>query len=217
MAHSFHTHKQAGWSVVALGPCSGRIVRIGFLCGTCPGLSAFDGELCALVHARAIALAHRPLPVAIASDCTSALQVAFGSADFGHKDASARALAGLALASTAFLQCVMPLHIRSHTGCVLNDIADALAKGAARGVIPVDTLMAAETFWAGVRERVCDWVWLLAPRYRSTQQLPSLSDTGTWTKAACEVLPSTSADTAILQPVPRVTGTRGHLLPNASV
>ncbi|CAE7333131.1 unnamed protein product [Symbiodinium microadriaticum] len=193
MAHSFHTHKQAGWSVVALGPCSGRIVRIGFLCGTCPGLSAFDGELCALVHARAIALAHRPLPVAIASDCTSALQVAFGSADFGHKDASARALAGLALASTAFLQCVMPLHIRSHTGCVLNDIADALAKGAARGVIPVDTLMAAETFWAGVRERVCDWVWLLAPRYRSTQQLPSLSDTGTWTKAACEVLPRAPA------------------------
>ena len=75
---SFFPHsQQAGWSVVVLGPCSGRIVRIGFLCGTCPGLSAFDGELCALVHARAIALANRPLTVAVASDCTSALQVGF--------------------------------------------------------------------------------------------------------------------------------------------
>ena len=209
---SFFPHsQQAGWSVVVLGPCFGRIVRIGFLCGTCPGSSAFDGELCALVHARAVALAHRPLPVAIASDCTSALQVAFGSADFGHQDVSARALAGLALASTAYLQCVMPLHIRSHTGCVLNDVEDALAKGAARGAVPAAALVTAETFWAGVREKVCDWVWLLAPRYRSTPQFPSLSDTGTWTKATCEAPPSTSTDATVLQPSPAVTQGNGEI------
>ncbi|CAE7939361.1 hypothetical protein AK812_SmicGene2968 [Symbiodinium microadriaticum] len=209
---SFFPHsQQAGWSVVVLGPCFGRIFRVGFMCGTCPGNSAFDGELCALVHARAIALANKSLPVAVASDCTSALQVAFGSADFGYQDASARALAGLALASTAHLQCVMPRHIRSHAGCAFNDIADALAKGAARGVVSVNVMATTETFWAGVRERVCDWVWLLAPRFRSTPQFPSLSDTGTWTKATCEAPPSTSTDAAVLQPSPDTTKGQGEI------
>ncbi|CAE7262287.1 unnamed protein product, partial [Symbiodinium necroappetens] len=204
----FPSSSSAGWSVVVLGSCAGRAVRVGFMCGTCPGFSAYQGELCALVHARALALSVRPLPVAVASDCTSALQVAFGAAGFEHNDDFARALAGLSLASTVFQQPVMPLHIRSHTGCAFNDTADALAKGAARGVIGEPMLMKADAFWAGVRERVCDWVWLLAPQFLSSVQLPYLSPGGTWTRASCEAPPSTSVDPAVLQPETRlgVTG-----------
>ena len=209
---SFFPHSgHAGWSVVVLGPCAGRVVRVGFLCGVCPGTSAFDGELCALVHARAIALANQPLPVAIACDCTSALQVAFGAAGFGYDNVSARALTGLALASNAFLQCVMPLHVRSHVGCALNDVADALAKGAARGVVPSCALSHAHNFWAGVHDKVLDWIWLLAPQFRSAVLLPSLSDTGVWTKAACDVPPSTLADPNVLRPAPPTTRGPGSI------
>ena len=198
----FPSSQVAGWSVVVLGTCAGRVVRLGFQCGTCPGTSAYQGELCALAHARAIALSARPLPVAIASDCTSALQVAFGAAGFEHTDDCARALASLSLASCAFHQPVMPLHIRSHTGCVFNDTADALAKGAARGAICDGLFVKAEAFWAGVHERFCDWVWLLAPQFLSSAQLPSLTPGGSWTKASCEAPPSTNVDPDILQPAP---------------
>ena len=102
-------------------------------------------------------------------------------------------------------------HIRSHAGCALNDLADALAKGAARGAVSADALATTETFWAGVHERVCDWVWLLAPRFRSTPQLPSLSDTGAWTKATCEAPPSTTTDAAVLQPSPDTTQGQGEI------
>ena len=68
----------AGWAVVALGLCQNRVVRLGFCHGTCVGTSAYDGELRALAHARAIALASRPVSTVVASDCLSALQVAFG-------------------------------------------------------------------------------------------------------------------------------------------
>ena len=193
----------AGWAVVVLGLSENQVVRIGFCHGTCHGTSAYTGELRALAHARAIALSARPIPTVVASDCLSALQVAFGQASFGHTDDTARALAGLALASTAFGQAVAPLHVRSHVGCAFNGLADALAKGAARFVAPAP--FEGEVFWTGVAERVCDWVWLLAPNFTSSRQLPVLSETGAWSKAACEAAPSTLASPCLFQPAPTST------------
>ena len=193
----------AGWAVVALGLCQNRVVRLGFCHGTCGGTSAYDGELRALAHARAIALAARPVSTVVASDCLSALQVAFGQASFSHSDGAARALAGLALASTAFGQAVAPLHVRSHIGCAYNGLADALAKGAARFLTPDPFL--GTVFWTGVAEKVCDWVWLLAPRYAASCQLPALSESGVWNKATCEVAPSTVAEACLFQPAPAST------------
>ena len=192
-----------GWAVVILGLSGNQVVRIGFCHGTCPGTSAYTGELRALAHARAIALTARPVPTVVASDCLSALQVAFGQASFGHSDDTARALAGLALASTAFGQAVAPLHVRSHVGCAFNGLADALAKGAARFVAPAP--FSGDVFWTGVAERVCDWIWLLAPSYASSRQLPILSETGAWSKAACETAPSTLANPCLFQPTPPLT------------
>ena len=202
----------AGWSIVVLGPCNGVMVRVGFLCGTCPGHSAYDGELHALVHARALALATRSIPVAVASDCLSAMQVAFGAATFPHDDVAARALAGLSIASAAFQQAVMPLHVRSHTGCPFNDTADALAKGAARGAISPHLLHSATAFWAGVRERVSDWLWLLAPQFSGSPLLPALTAQGAWTQAACEVSPSTSMPTEALLPAPQTVHADAEVL-----
>ncbi|OLQ11339.1 hypothetical protein AK812_SmicGene4821 [Symbiodinium microadriaticum] len=208
----FPGSSMAGWSVVVLGPCNGTMVRVGFFCGTCPGSSAYNGELCALVHAHALALALRPIPVAVASDCISALQVAFGTATFSHDDMAARALAGLSIASAAFRQAVMPLHVRSHTGCPFNDTADALAKGAAKGAVPQHSMLEAKAFWAGVRERVSDWLWLLAPQFSGSSMLPTLSAHGAWTKAACEVPPSTHLHNDVLLPAPRTVHADAEVL-----
>ena len=202
-APSFPGAGVTGWAVVILGLSGNQVVRIGFCHGTCPGTSAYTGELRALAHARAIALTARPVQTVVASDCLSALQVAFGQASFGHSDDTARALAGLALASTAFGQAVAPLHVRSHVGCAFNGLADALAKGAARFVAPAP--FSGDVFWTGVAERVCDWIWLLAPSYASSRQLPTLSETGAWSKAACETAPSTLANPCLFQPTPPLT------------
>ncbi|CAE7287941.1 clpB, partial [Symbiodinium sp. CCMP2456] len=155
----------AGWSVVLLGLCRQQPVRIGITAGTCAGDSAYVGELHAIVYARALALSLRPLPVVVGSDCTSALSVAFGMATFACDDLVARAAVGLALISTAFQQPVAPLHVRSHVGCAFNDLADGLAKCAARGLLPAPWQLRPEVFWQGVREGTMDWMWMLAPGY----------------------------------------------------
>ena len=93
--------------------------------------------------------------------------------------------------------------MRSHIGCAYNGLADALAKGAARSLAP-DPFVGT-VFWTGVAEKVCDWIWLLAPRYAASCQLPALSESGVRNKATCEVAPSTTAEARLFQPAPAST------------
>ncbi|CAE7661080.1 unnamed protein product, partial [Symbiodinium sp. CCMP2456] len=192
----------AGWSVVLLGLCRQQPVRIGAIAGTCEGDSAYAGGLRAIVYARAFALSQRPVPAVIGSDCTSALSVSFGMATFARDDLAARAAVGLALISTAFHQAVAPLHVRSHVGCAFNDLADGLAKCAAKGLLPTSWQFHPEVFWQGVREGVADWLWMLAPGFSSGSCLPPVTSQGTWTAASCVMPTSTQADPALFCPSP---------------
>ena len=193
----------AGWAVVILGTRLGVIGRVGFAHGRAcehqDACNAFHAELEALLHAHAFASCIDAKRVHIGVDCSAALQVGNGLAPVGDDNPVGRACLGLQFAadpSTARFQH----KVAAHEGCLPNEIADGLAKASVFdcAFCPCPSLFS--TFWAGVQERVFDWLWV--SRYPSSPQLPFLSADGSWSMAACAARTSTAPQTLGLDAAP---------------
>eukprot|EP00439_Symbiodinium_sp_Y106_P038845 s1587_g4.t1 len=108
--------------LASAAPVQGSAATLGEAVG-----SSFEPELAADVYALALAVA-TPVPAMLGFDNMAALDVAYGRAM--QKAAGPLSQAGLALSHILRLQERMPgaLHIDSHSGHPLNDLADCIAK-----------------------------------------------------------------------------------------
>ncbi|CAE7858636.1 unnamed protein product, partial [Symbiodinium necroappetens] len=128
-----------GWACVLVDPVH---ARIGLLSGRRPDWlpedsdppSAFVAECLALeVALRLCGTALWHVPVVIRSDCFSALEIAAGRAlSTGEGVAGVLRHAGSFGRAAARYPPVLE-HVRGHTGCLFNEVADVVAKLAANG------------------------------------------------------------------------------------
>ena len=110
----------AAWAVVVVALQQTHIVKVGVQAGfvrQSMGRGAYDGETEALLHARAIALANRPVPAFIGSDCASALAATHAFCALPAEDPVVRGAAGLAFASAAHGQRRLPLQRDGRQHC----------------------------------------------------------------------------------------------------
>ena len=189
-----HTHT-AAWAVVVLGAQQGCFCLIGVLGNTCSegrvDRRAYEGEIEAILHARAVALAAAPTPCHIVSDCTSAIAAAGGCTRVLPEDDVTKGAVGLAFASFAFGQPIIAHHTYSHVGCPFNDTADWIAKGCARGMMLPSANAGAADLVQAARLGLLQNLWLTAPDGFAQAQLPFLNQQGVWAAAAAFQEPCT--------------------------
>ena len=189
-----HTHT-AAWAVVVLGAQQDCFCLIGVLGNTCcegrVDRHAYEGEIEAILHARAVALAAAPTPCHIVSDCTSAIAAAGGCTRVLPTDDVTKGAVGLAFASFAFGQPIIAHHTYSHVGCPFNDTADWIAKGCARGMMLPSTNTGAADLVQAARLGLLQNLWLTAPDGFAQTQLPYLNQQGAWAAAAAFQEPCT--------------------------
>ena len=145
---------RAGWALVVLALCDTELAGSTSTLGQ-EVASSFEVELAALAYALAISV-RMQLPCLIGHDSQAAGDIAFGAAF----DSTQGALSQACLAMVHFLRQVgrepCKVHIPSHTGHVLNDLADALARGATEDGVPCGLSPAlAEAHDSGVLA----WLW----------------------------------------------------------
>ena len=142
--------------LASAAPVQGSAATLGEAVG-----SSFEPELAADVYALALAVA-TPVPAMLGFDNMAALDVAYGRAM--QKAAGPLSQAGLALSHILRLQERMPgaLHIDSHSGHPLNDLADCIAKHFAlqqeTACVPEGLAMASEQHvlpWLAVGRNMC--------------------------------------------------------------
>ena len=138
--------------------------------------SAFVGECLALVAAlRICGTALRQRQVTICVDCTAALGIAAGKTA-GHGDGIAgvlRCMGSFARATSEFPPAIV--HVRGHKGSLFNEVADVIAKAAARGETFGGWDVEAEVppFWWRNGARAFDWAGLIHQCLRRNPALPS--------------------------------------------
>ena len=135
------------------------------------------------------ALPSLPELLPVARDGWLACPVAMGQASFSIDSVPARAAVGLALLSQA-----------RHLGCAFNELADGIAKAGARRTLPATYCLDEAVIWTAAAEGVCDWLWITATSPRLTGSLPPLSDSGTWSAAACQFTPVAGPDCSYFRP-----------------
>ncbi|CAE7203667.1 RH40 [Symbiodinium natans] len=130
--------KCAAWAVVCVARQKGEPRRVGCASGICCDLddldmNAYRAECEALLHARSIGLTCRPVPVIIASDCSSALGSTHGQSVSPASDWISETAISLMFAGAAHGQHTQSIWIPAHEACFLNGLADALAHAGATG------------------------------------------------------------------------------------
>ena len=184
---SFFPHRErATWALVVIGRIDGVFYRIGFHAGSvraahCAELSAYQGEVEALLHAAAIVCANPgPLPY-IGCDCSAALLAVQGHGVLSRDNDAGRALTGLTCYAQGVGRPISFNKVEAHSGCAFNDMADALAKQVGRldGCSPWP--FAPEDFYAAVSEQVVERLWLTCPSNQPMPDVPPLTASGTWT------------------------------------
>ena len=184
---SFFPHRErATWALVVIGRIGGVFHRIGFHAGPvraahCAELSAYQGEVEALLHAAAIVCANPgPLPY-IGCDCSAALLAVQGHGVLSRDNAAGRALAGLTCYAQGIGHPISFHKVEAHSGCAFNDMADVLAKQVGRldGCSPWP--FAPDDFYAAVSEQVVERLWLTCPSNQPMSDVPPLTASGTWT------------------------------------
>ena len=170
-----------GWACVFVDPL-GR--RLGVLSGGRPSwlpeerepASAFVGECLALVAAlRTCGTVLRRMHVVICVDCTAAMDIAAGrAAGLGDGIASIlRSVSSFARATADRPPAFR--HVRGHQGYLFNEVADVVAKAAARGRHhggwPEREGIAPQCQWWDSGGRALDWAGLI---YQSLHSQPSM-------------------------------------------
>ena len=147
-------------------------------------MNAYRAECEALLHARSIGLTCRPVPVIVASDCSSALGSTHGQSVSPASDWISETAISLMFAGAAHGQHTQSIWIPAHEACFLNGLADALAHAGATG----GTLLSirTHTLLQEARENRCSWLWLLGSDRSIGRQLPSVDAAGTWSLSACQ-------------------------------
>ena len=177
-------HALAGWAICCLALQEGKWCWLGYLASAAPVQgsaatlgeavgSSFEPELAADVYALALAVA-TPVPAMLGFDNMAALDVAYGRAM--QKAAGPLSQAGLALSHILRLQGRMPgaLHIDSHSGHPLNDLADCIAKHLA---LQQETACVPEGLAMASEQHVLPW---LAVGCNMCPELPPVDQTGTF-------------------------------------
>ena len=173
---------KAGWAVCVLALKQGIWHFAGYLAASAsiaggdttlgaPVRSSFEVELSAVLHALAIAVKTQ-VPTLIGYDNSSAGAIAFGTA--GESDTSHMGQACLELQHFLRLCGVPPagVHIRSHQNHPANDLADALARGAAElPTLPGPSTALKEAQCSGV----LPWLWAACNLHPS---LPPVANDG---------------------------------------
>ena len=154
----------AAWATVVIALQQAQVVKVGVLAGLVKhslGRGAYDGEAEALLHARAIALANRPVQAFIGSDCASALAATHAFCALPTEDPAVRGAAGLAFASATHGQSVQCMKVEAHAGCLFNETADNIAKAIARHKDESALTPVTDTLNLAAKEGLLERAWLL--------------------------------------------------------
>ncbi|CAE7586002.1 CACNA1S [Symbiodinium sp. CCMP2592] len=179
-------HATASWALVVVVRQGACVCRAGFHAATVHLAtvgkeSAFQGELEGLLHATAFACTIGAGIVHIASDCQSALDLISSAGGAHQAHPATRALLGF----LNFAHCsgiLVLLHkVEAHSGCGLNDLADALAKQAGRAGCGNPWPWEISVFSEAVQECVPERLWLLCATAATCLGLPPVHSNGTWT------------------------------------
>ena len=193
----------AGWAVVAIGHQDNGDSLVGFAAGRagdgCNHVCLSDGppsahlaELDALVFALGIAASSDGVEYTIFYDCVSAAGVATLAFTAHAYPAYASRMATLRVISDQRRNHIAFSHVRSHTGHPFNELADTLAKEAARGQRrwAADTSAFVAAFRSG---SICHHWWAvtdLVPR----GCLPGIDDAGHTIPAVPKLAPPSCLD-----------------------
>ena len=175
--------RKAGWALCFPGLQRGTWTWLGFYAAHAPIAgaeatlqtrvrSSFEPELAAAVFALAFAF-RNPVPTLLGYDNEAAVQVDFGEAT--QTEPSMLSHAGIAVSHMLRQQGRMPakLHIDSHSGHVLNDLADCVAKHVATS--PQDSQVP-ENFDLASQQGVLPWLGFAA---NMCKDLPRIGEEGT--------------------------------------
>ena len=198
---------KAGWALCVLAFQRGLWHFAGYLAATAPIAggdttldepvrSSFEVELAAVMHALAVAVKAQ-VPTLIGYDNSSAGAVAFGTA--GESGTTHMGHACLELQHFLRLCGVPPvgIHVRSHQNHPANDLADALARGAADlPVLPGPSSALKEAQISGV----LPWLWAACNLHHS---LPTVAADGILTINPAPERGTALSDVLPTQPEPQ--------------